>query len=88
MIGQIEPDVEAFKNSGLPTTFLAVPGFFELVQPPILKDKNGWQSLYFCSSALEGETRAHEQSPIKLSFLPFTTGGLYRPQKSLFEPGH
>ena len=29
-------------NSGLPTSFMAVPEF--LVQPPILKDKNGWQS--------------------------------------------
>ena len=34
-----------FKNSGLPTSFLAVPEFYDLVQPPILKDKNGWQSL-------------------------------------------
>jgi len=74
MIGRIDRDVECFKDY----------------------EKQRDQSVKFTPVhnddfgvfALEGETGTHEQSPIKLSMSPFLSGGLYRPQKSLFESGH
>ena len=75
MIGQIDPDVEGFKD-------------YEKQRDQSVKF-TWWHNHAFGAFGLEGETGTHEQSPIKISFLPFLTGGFDSFQEVVFEhPGH
>ena len=74
MTGRIDGDVEGFKDYEK-----------ERDQP---EEFTRGHNHNFGAFALEGETGAHEKSPMKLSFLPFPTGGLNGAQESLFETGH